>query len=59
MDLLIVLLIILGCMIFGSLFFGAAKFHHKNPENQKTKYNSHLHAGNLRVNKTRNPYSLK
>ena len=58
MDLLIVLLVILVFIIFGSQFYGAAKFHHKKLGNQKTKY-TRIHAGNLRVNKTRNPYSFK
>ena len=59
MELLIVLLIVLGCVLFGSYFFGASKFNDKRPEDQKSKYSAHFHAGNLRVNKTRNPYSFK
>jgi len=37
---LLVILVILNGVIFGSIFYGAAKFHHKKPENQKTKYSS-------------------
>lgn len=61
MDLLIALLVFIVCLlVFRSRFYADTKqFLQKKFDHQKTKYISGTSTGNLRVNKTRNPYSFK